>query len=267
MKGVQLVGIVNGSSAQSHTNSKGELVNDYYLDIMVDARDPRAEKDSNLHLYTHKYTDKNGVERTGNRLRYNEDQFNQIRAGAGVDDTWTNCVDITNQQGAVVGKAFTFNADVFPSSSKNGGLVVKTDSVRPSAPGFEITDHTVSDNYGHMRANKQLREAARAQEQLASAQVQVQAPAQPRVQVAQSQAFAASTAMANLRNSLTRTNPPVAAPTQAAPQVQAVAPQAPRVAQAQSHQAVTPRVPQGSQAPTAAQWYTDRAEDFEPELG
>ncbi|MFD7554569.1 hypothetical protein ACFV9E_08520 [Streptomyces sp. NPDC059835] len=154
MIGVNLIAIVykNGFSRDGKSR---------YADVQLDARDPRGQKQTNLHLKSDRVQDEDGKVRYNNGAPYSTSQMEEIAKAAG-----PNTEPILDKDGKEVGTIYGFKGNVMPAT-RGTGLVVNTKSVEASE--FEVDSTTLDNQLTSMRAARKAQAAARESQARASA--------------------------------------------------------------------------------------------------
>lgn len=150
MKGVNLVAVTFPNSVTRDGKSR-------YLDVQVDAKDPRGPGQTNLHLVTERVKDKQDQDRINNGAPYSTAQFAAIKEAAG-----TNVVTLPN--GAEV---YSVKADLMPSSRKTG-LVLNTKTV--VASDFTNDAKVLDNQFASVKEAKDAKAAQAAADKAAETQ-------------------------------------------------------------------------------------------------
>lgn len=152
MKAVNLIAVTYPNNVTKDGKSR-------YMDVQIDARDPRGPEQSNLHLVTERVKH-DGKERINNGAPYSTAQFAAIKEAAGANV-------VTLPSGAEV---YAVKADLMPSSRKTG-LVLNTKTVAASE---HTIDAKVLDN--QFASAKAAKDAKAESAKAAEAEAQVAAP-------------------------------------------------------------------------------------------
>ncbi|MFJ2662593.1 hypothetical protein [Arthrobacter koreensis] len=157
MKAVELIAVTYPNNVTRDGKSR-------YLDVQVNAKDPRGPGQTNLHLVTTRSTGPDGKPRISNGAPYSTAQFEAIKEAAG-DNV------VTLPSGASV---YAVKADLMPSSRKSG-LVMNTKQLAPS----ELTiDGEVLDNqFASVAEAKAAKQAEATAVEAPAAEAAVQADA------------------------------------------------------------------------------------------
>lgn len=145
-----------------HVNEKTGATTQW-LDVQVDARDPRGKDDTNLHLYSERQ-EVDGKTRYGNGAAYSERQFGVIREAAG-----PNHEPILNKDGEQVGTLYAVKADV--TKAANGrGLIINTKAdkdgkVHVGPADFKVEKDTLANQFEAMRVARGSRQAPAPEQQ------------------------------------------------------------------------------------------------------
>ncbi|QWF85666.1 hypothetical protein HUW46_09121 [Amycolatopsis sp. CA-230715] len=164
MQGVNLLAKVLDKS----TTRDGKT---HYVDVQVDARDPRVRGQTNLHLKSEPVQGADGKRRFNNDLPYSVRQLQEMAEAAG-----ENHEPVLNKDGQKIGTLYGFKSDVMPAMRATG-LVVKTKSAQPS--DFRVDDKTLDNQFDSMRAAREARNKATAAQASAPAAEQTVEAVQP----------------------------------------------------------------------------------------
>lgn len=151
MKAVNLIAVTFPNNVTADGKSR-------YLDVQVDARDPRGPGQTNLHLITERSKDAAGKDRINNGAPYSTAQFQAIKEAAGGEFT-------TLPNGAEV---YAVKADLMPSSRKSG-LVLNTKTVATS--DFTMDDKVLDNQFASVKTAREAKAEA-AQADVAEAQAE-----------------------------------------------------------------------------------------------
>ncbi|MFF4409507.1 hypothetical protein [Streptomyces sp. NPDC001404] len=154
MIGVNLIAKVYKSGVTKDGKSQ-------YVDVQLDARDPRGPAQTDLHLKSDRVQGEDGRVRYNSGVPYSTGQMEEIIKAAG-----PNTEPILNKDGTEVGTIYGFKGNVMPAT-RGTGLVVNTKSVEASE--FKVDDKTLDNQFVSMRAAREARAAAK--------ESQAQAPA------------------------------------------------------------------------------------------
>lgn len=168
-----------------HVNEKTGATTQW-LDVQVDARDPRGKDDTNLHLYSERHQ-ANGQTRYSNGAAYSQRQFEAIKEAAG-----PNQEPVLDVQGNRVGTLYAVKADVTKAAVGNG-LIINTKAdkdgnVHIGQSDFKVEKDTLANQFAAMRAAK----AALQESKAAKAANEKQADAPEQVQESEQQAEAST---------------------------------------------------------------------------
>lgn len=139
-----------------------------YLDVQINAKDPRGPGQSNLHLVTTRVKDpKTGETRFGNGAPYSMSQFEAIKAAAGDNS-------VTMDKGAQV---YAVKADLMVSG-RNSGLVLNTKTLAASDLKIDATvlETQIASAKAASKAAKEAAAEAQAEAPQTGADVQADAP-------------------------------------------------------------------------------------------
>lgn len=167
MTGINLI-------AKSFHNSVTKDGKSQYLDIQIDARDPRGPDQTNLHLVSERQQTDDGKTRFNNGAPYSASQFEEIKKAAG-----DNLTPILNKDGEEIGTVYGIKGNVMPAS-RGTGLVMNTKTL--GASEFSVDAKTLDSQFGSMRAAKAAADA-KAPEAETSAQSQGEAAVETAVAV------------------------------------------------------------------------------------
>lgn len=154
-----------------HTNAKTGSITQW-LDVQVDARDPRAKDDTNLHLYSARQQ-VDGQTRYNNGAAYTQKQFEAIKQAAG-----TNTVPVMDKDGSKqIGTLYAVKADVIKAANGNG-LIINTRAdkdgqVHVGPSQFQAGPDTLTNQFEAMRSAKATASRQATTEQQATAEQQV----------------------------------------------------------------------------------------------
>lgn len=126
----------------------------HYSDVQVDARDPRAKDQTNLHLRSQQVQDKDGNRTWNNQARYAASQLDQIKEAAG-----PNKEPILNKDGEQIGTDYGLKASL-QRASDGKGLVINT-AKELKQSDYKIDSKTMDRQYESMAAAKQAKDAQR----------------------------------------------------------------------------------------------------------
>lgn len=155
MKAINLIAVTYPSNVTKDGKTQ-------YLDVSINAEDPRGRGQTNLHLVMNRTTDpKTGKPRIGNGAPYSQDQFKAIKEAAG-----DNCVTLPS--GAQI---YAVKADVMPSS-RNTGLVLNSKTL--AASDLKIDDKVIDKQITSAKEAKAAKVAAA--EEAKAAETQAEAP-------------------------------------------------------------------------------------------
>ncbi|MET9656343.1 MULTISPECIES: hypothetical protein [unclassified Streptomyces] len=144
-----------------------------YIDVQVDARDPRGPEQTNLHLRSERVTGDDGKTRFNNGAPYSVGQMAEIAKAAG-----PNTEPILDKGGKEVGTLYGFKGNVMPAS-RGTGLVVNTKAVEPS--DFKVDDKTLDNQFASMRSAHKAHTAAQEAQRQAPEAVQAAEAEEPSV--------------------------------------------------------------------------------------
>ncbi|MEV0443611.1 hypothetical protein AB0I84_23685 [Streptomyces spectabilis] len=147
--------------AKVYKNDVTQDGNTQYVDVQIDARDPRGREQTNLHLKSYRVQGEDGRDRYNNGAPYSTSQMEEIVKAAG-----PNIEPILNKDGNEIGTIYGFKGNVMPAT-RGTGLVVNTKSVEASE--FKVDDKTLDNQFASMRASREAWRAAK--------ESQAQAPA------------------------------------------------------------------------------------------
>src|SRR5438067_159521 len=119
MTGVNLIAKVYNNSATKDNKT-------HYIDVQVDARDPRGPEQTNLHLKSDRIAGEDGKTRYNNGAPYSIGQLQEIVKAAG-----PNTEPILDKDSKQVGTLYGVKGNVMPAA-RGTGLVVNTKSLQPS---------------------------------------------------------------------------------------------------------------------------------------
>ncbi len=167
MTGRHLVGSVTYFPAG--TTDQGKQYAEFFqVDAQLDLRAEENKPQTNPHLHDHKFTAADGQTKTTHKLRMTRSQVDAIRKGSKVSN--------------VDGESFEFGciADLQPASE--GGLVIKTDTVKKTDLPFKkdtlaAQAKTVADLKAKAKAEREADAKAPAEPEAPQSQAQTEAPA------------------------------------------------------------------------------------------
>lgn len=128
-----------------------------YLDVQVDARDPRGKGQTNLHLISER-TEFEGKARYNNSAPYTKKQFDAIKEAAG-----DNLTPIVNKDGEEIGTMYAVKASVMPAGTGKG-LVINTSKPMTTSE-FKVDGKTMT---GQMESVKEAKAAKAAAKEAAA---------------------------------------------------------------------------------------------------
>lgn len=144
MTGINLI-------AKSFHNSVTKDGKSQYLDVQIDARDPRGPDQTNLHLVSERQQTDDGKTRFNNGAPYSTSQFEEIKKAAG-----DNLTPILNKDGEEIGTVYGIKGNVMPAT-RGTGLVMNTKTL--GASEFSVDAKTLDNQFDSMRAAKDAKAA------------------------------------------------------------------------------------------------------------
>lgn len=138
-----------------YTNAVTKDGKTLFADAQLDARDPRAAGQDNLHFVSNRTKDENGKTRFNNTAAYAQSQFDSLVAAAG-----DNVQPILDKDGAEIGNVYALQGDVMPNSRGNG-VIVNTNK-ELGASDFVIDDKTMDNQYAAMKEARDAKATAKA---------------------------------------------------------------------------------------------------------